>query len=148
MKIAWDDDIAALLRRAAAGEVEAQSGLVDLAYAQHAAGEVGFPQAVFVAEAYARMAAAHGRPSDLRKLAIVLMDAVIVSLGAGDTRAVDSYLVEATALLDDLADEGDDEAGAMLLRTRDAIGGDLMAQVVELVRQVRAADRDDGQEEG
>jgi hypothetical protein len=142
MKIAWDDCTADLLRRAATGELEAQSGLVDLAYAQHAAGEVGFPQAVHVAEAFARMAAAHGRPADMRKLAVVLMDAVIVSLGAGDTRAVDNYLVEATALLDDLADEGDDEAGAMLLQTRDAIGSDLMSQVADLVRQIRDADSD------
>jgi hypothetical protein len=139
-----DDEIACNLPLAARGDVDAQARLVHLAYEQFRNGVVTYSQAVQVAEVWARLAAEHGRPADVRALVLVLCDIALLSVAIDERDEAAARVTEATVLLDELADNGDDQAGGMLLRLHDLIGPTAMQAVTAGIRELRTDQEGEG----
>lgn len=104
-----------LLTRAAKGDVQAQSGLVDYCLAKIDSGE-GFPSLGYaMAELAARLAAAHGDRLHRRRLAHVLILSTGHAYQVGDFGGGAAHQSEAIAILNELADEGDEQAAQELI---------------------------------
>jgi hypothetical protein len=138
MDLVADQQSPMLLLAASNGDVDAQAALVRFSYDRFHDGFVSFEHAVWVAEAWARLAAAHGRSAELRLLAKVLLDVRDVCFEAGEHRNADLYLKEAATLLDQLADAGDDESVALLFRLSEALGAAGSQEVADGVRAARS----------
>lgn len=105
-----DQNTAEMITRAAKGDVDAQGTLAD--WAMQCADEKSAPfgHCAHLAEAFARMAASHGGALDRLRLARALIYAAEDATNVADLHSAHSHQAEALALLNELADEGDDQA--------------------------------------
>ena len=98
-----------LLLRAAKGDADAQAGLADWCLEQ--ATRTGhITQALAMAEFSARLAASQGAAEHRHSLARLLVRSSDHAFEIGDLHSGTSHRAEAIALLDELADEGNEEA--------------------------------------
>jgi hypothetical protein len=130
--------LASLFDRAAAGDADAQSGLVQYSLDRIREGAVTFQHGVCVAEAFARMAAVHRRPADLMCLAGVLMYAAQVASDRGDAEDSMAHQAEAIAVLSDLADQGDEDAALAVQEVSAVLSPPAIIRAADLLRANRA----------
>jgi len=127
-----------LIGRAGAGDVDAQASLVDLALRRAADSSAPISQCAAVAEVMARMAASHGRREDQYRLVAALRLASQAELAAGQLGVSLGYEAEALAILNEMADAGDEEAADLIQST----GDDLSPTVLYYAGQLRRRDED------
>lgn len=128
----------ALISRAALGDADAQGELVDMALKQAAASIAPLSQCAAIAEVMARMAASHGRREDQYRLVAALRLCSQAELSAGQLGRSLGYEAEALAILNELADAGDEEAADLIQLAGDA----LPPSVLHYAGQLRRRDED------
>lgn len=127
-----------LLVAAAKGDRQAQAALVGhtIACADQGASSAGV--CLGAAEVFARMAASHGRIEDRRRLSSVLLICASREARAGNFAADQTYQIEALALIDQLANEGDELSANHLVQYGAAFAPDILQLVAAAARRGNA----------
>lgn len=133
--IAPDADIAGMMHRAARGARWAQAAMRGLAFEQFNRGVVSWSHAVYVAEVWARLAAAHGCADDRLKLAAALICASGVANDDGKRLDAIDYQAEALAILEDMARDGCEDAAQWLQATADAVTPEALQLAEAMLRE-------------
>jgi len=130
--ISGDPEGVALLHAAASGDVGAVRALVWHASDLANQGQVTPDRALVFAEPFARMAAVKGDSSDQLMLAYVV--SLLAEVARGEGRDTDAVCLQAEyiALLNDLADQGNETASTQL----SVSGGDLDPRALKLANQL------------
>jgi len=128
------EDDTPVLALAANGDRPAQARMVDHVVGCAEAGQVPLGIALGAAEVFARMAAESGEPAHLRKLGGVLLWQSENLWNSGYYERSRIYQVEAVELLNKLADDGDEEAGALIAAYGGAFSPDILRLAADLGR--------------
>ena len=128
-----------ILTRAAKGDADAQSQMVQSTLQLIVDGKTSFPEGVRAAEWWARLAAVHGRHQDRMILASVLMYAAQVSIDQDEEEMSLLYQAEAILVLNDLADEGDEKAAMFIQRVTDELPPEATQLAMHVERAARGA---------
>lgn len=133
------DAVNLLLAHAAAGEVEAQRLLAQGMAEDGQAGEPQSEQCLAGAELFARMAASHGTPADLRRLAGILSLQAARCRSLGMDEHATSLEAECLVILTMLADEGFEEAAEAMSTFAETFSREAVEAAQADVRTAKAA---------
>lgn len=119
-----------LLEQAAAGLVDAQRALIDLALDAGADGSVRTVESFVSAEIWARLTVSNGTRPDVHRLAGILMARANFERLYGIAQVGAVYDAEALTILELAADDGDEDAAQLLMSVIDTMpaGGFHIAQ--------------------
>ena len=129
-----DHDTAAMISRAAKGDPDAQGAIADWAMEMADKQAMPFGHCAHLAEAFARMAASHGRPDDRLRLGRALLYAAQDAGNVADRLSAQSHQAEALALFNELADEGHEDAEGLLQSAADLMSPGVIANAGRLRR--------------
>lgn len=120
-----------LVAPAAGGDTEAQSELARWAFGLGKQGVVSQLESLAMAEAYSRLAAAKGQPTELCLLAGILINRAQFAETIGDLETADEYMVEGVYQASRAGDAGSEEAAALLLTLADNLPAHVVAQAAQ-----------------
>lgn len=123
------------IARAAVGDPDAQASLANAIIEAAETGSAAMAECVAMAELMGRMVAVHGRPGDKRILVQALLLASMYTAQIKNWDRTAAYEAEVIALLNELADEGDEEAGEMLQMAADVVPAELLTVAAKLRRR-------------
>ena len=127
------DNLAAIYRQAAAGDVQALSNVVDMILALPIEGVCGEDEAACGAEILARISATGGGEKELLRLAGVLMIRAGTMRSAGNSEREAIFLGEVIEILFALADRGSEVGATCLIHTLGEIAADGVPEAREML---------------
>jgi len=133
-----DPEADALFALAARGDLEAQRKLLAVAVDAAHNGQITYTHAIWGSQILARMAAAHGHAEDRLYLASILFHLAAIDRETGGS-CVSGYQAEGLAILNTLADEGDEKAAEWLNHAVAALPTETVAAAEEIGRHVAAS---------
>jgi len=120
-----------LVAPAASGDAEAQSELARWALGLGEQGVISQLESLAMAEAYSRLAAAKGNPTELCLLAGILFYRAQYAGNLGDMATAHDYMVEGVYQANRAGDAGSEEATTLLLSVVDGLPAEVVAHAAQ-----------------
>lgn len=117
---------------AAAGDHNAQSDMAHMCAQLGFDGQIPIPDALSFAELWARMAATSGETDHRLDLVTLLLWRASLAKSPQDDEARDTMNAESLMILGQAADEGSEQAGAVLVALADIVAPKIILRAIEM----------------